>query len=196
MQAPRVSQLILISASFVICGCSRSTPHTVLSATPSPARTTETRATPTANADSIAAERRAAEERRARESAARTAAALREAMVSRIHFDFDKSDLRPEDLANLSQKAKILEANPGVRMRIAGNCDERGSDEYNLVLGNQRGVAAKQYLTELGVNPTRLEVTSNGEVQPFDPGHTEEAWARNRRDEFVIVAGDPSTPPR
>jgi peptidoglycan-associated lipoprotein len=116
-----------------------------------------------------------------------TAAALAE-LAQPIHFDFDKSDIRPEDRPTLDRKAAILRANSGVRIRIAGHCDERGSDEYNLALGNRRALAAKQYLVNQGIAADRIETISFGEEQPVDPGHNEAAWAKNRRDEFEVTA--------
>jgi peptidoglycan-associated lipoprotein len=127
-------------------------------------------------------------ERMAREAAAR-AAALRNELADMIHFDFDKADVRTGDQAILDRKAAILGANSSVRLRIAGHCDERGSDEYNLALGNRRAASAKRYLTGKGVDEGRLDVVSYGKERPLDPAHTEDAWAKNRRDEFEITAG-------
>jgi peptidoglycan-associated lipoprotein len=126
-------------------------------------------------------------ERRAREAAA--AKALRDQLGELIHFDFDKADIRATDQSILDQKAVILAANSAVRLRVAGHCDERGSDEYNLALGNRRAAAAKRYLTGKGVADGRLEVVSYGKERPLDPGHSEDAWAKNRRDEFEVTAG-------
>lgn len=127
-------------------------------------------------------------ERRARE-AAEKAKALRDELADLIHFDFDKADIRTSDQGILDRKAAILAANSAVRLRVAGHCDERGSDEYNLALGNRRGAAAKRYLTGKGVDDGRIEVVSYGKERPLDPGHSEDAWAKNRRDEFEVTAG-------
>jgi peptidoglycan-associated lipoprotein len=89
----------------------------------------------------------------------------------------------------LDRKADILRANPALRIRISGHADERGSDEYNLVLGNKRSLAAKQYLVSKGVDASRIDVTSFGEERPVDPASNEAAWAKNRRDEFEIIGG-------
>ncbi|HET9274738.1 MAG TPA: OmpA family protein [Gemmatimonadales bacterium] len=121
------------------------------------------------------------------------AAAMRAALINDIeapiHFDYDRYDIRPEDMANLDRKAAILNANPALRLRISGHADERGSDEYNLVLGNNRALSARRYLEGKGVAAARIEVTSFGEERPVDPASTEEAWTKNRRDEFEIIAG-------
>lgn len=152
-----------------------------------------------ARQDSIA---RAEAEARAREAAQRRTAQrradslaalqrrsedLKAVLGSMIHFDFDKSTIRPGDAWVLGQKIPILTANSQVRIEIAGNCDERGSDEYNLALGNRRAIAAKQYLVEHGIDPSRLETVSYGEERPLDPGHTEEAWAKNRNAQFDVL---------
>jgi len=106
-----------------------------------------------------------------------------------IHFDYDQDLVKPEDRPILDRKAAILMANPALRIRISGHADSRGSDEYNLVLGNKRALAAKNYLEAKGVNASRIDVTSFGEERPVDPAENEEAWAKNRRDEFEIIAG-------
>jgi peptidoglycan-associated lipoprotein len=106
-----------------------------------------------------------------------------------IHFDYDQDVIKPEDRPVLDRKAEILRANPALRLRISGHADERGSDEYNLVLGNKRALAAKQYLEGRGIDASRLEVASFGEERPLDPASNEAAWAKNRRDEFEIVGG-------
>src|SRR6266404_3542068 len=116
-------------------------------------------------------------------------AAVRTLLATMIHFDYDKAIIRGGDAAVLDQKVAILQANPGLRIRISGHCDERGSDEYNLALGNRRATAAKQYLVSHGIDPSRIETVSYGEERPIAQGHDEQSWAQNRRDEFEILAG-------
>jgi peptidoglycan-associated lipoprotein len=142
------------------------------------------------------ADRRAKEEAERRQriadslaAAGRGTEAVKTILATLIHFDFDKSIVRGGDAAVLDQKIAILQANPGLRIRISGHCDERGSDEYNLALGNRRATAAKQYLTSHGIDGSRIETVSYGEERPIAQGHTEEAWAQNRRDEFEILSG-------
>ncbi|HEX9894711.1 MAG TPA: OmpA family protein [Gemmatimonadales bacterium] len=106
-----------------------------------------------------------------------------------VTFETDQYDIRPADLPILDSKAEVLTAFPQVRLRITGHADERYTDEYNLVLGTRRAEAARDYLIRKGVNGSRLETASLGETAPLDPGHTEEAWNRNRRAEFTILAG-------
>jgi len=106
------------------------------------------------------------------------------ATLQRIFFDFDQYTLTDVARATLAGNAAYLQANPSTRLRIEGHCDERGSDEYNLALGERRAMAAKNYLETLGVAGDRLSIISYGEEMPLDPGHGEEAWAKNRRAEF------------
>ena len=146
-------------------------------------------------ADRKAREREEAERRRQQAIAdslaaiGKTTDAVKTMLATMIHFDYDKAILRGGDAAVLDQKVAILQANPGLRIRISGHCDERGSDEYNLALGNRRATAAKQYLVSHGIDAGRVETVSYGEERPLDPGHNEDAWSKNRRDEFDILAG-------
>ena len=126
-----------------------------------------------------------AEEAKARMQ--REARAARESFMNElIHFEFDKSRLLPEAKAILRVKAEWLKANPEAQVIIEGHCDERGTNEYNLALGDRRAQSAKTYLVDLGIAPERLTCISYGEERPLDPGHNEAAWAKNRRDQFVL----------
>jgi peptidoglycan-associated lipoprotein len=107
--------------------------------------------------------------------------------LKRINFDFDQYTLTSAARDILAANAAYMKSHPGVKVLIEGYCDERGSDEYNLALGERRAMAAKNYLVSLGVAADRLSTISYGEEKPLDPGHTEEAWAQNRRDEFKIT---------
>ncbi len=132
--------------------------------------------------------------RREREEAARREAAItaevRQMLASVINFDFDRSNIRMgTDTDMLQQKLSILQANPALRIEITGHCDERGSDEYNMALGMRRANSAKKWMTDRGVNESRITVRSMGEEQPAMMGSNEDAWAQNRRDEFGITAG-------
>jgi peptidoglycan-associated lipoprotein len=102
-----------------------------------------------------------------------------------VHFDFDRSALR-DDAKNICQEiAAYLKAHPRTALVIEGHCDERGTAEYNLALGDRRATAVKSYLVSLGVPATELSTVSFGKERPLDPGHTEAAWAKNRRAHFV-----------
>jgi peptidoglycan-associated lipoprotein len=123
------------------------------------------------------------------EDAAAVTRAMMAELGNTIHFEYDKADIRPEDQAILDRKAEVLRANPAVRVRISGHADERGSDEYNQVLGQRRANAAKTYLVGRGIDAGRIDVVSYGEERPVDRASTEDAWAANRRDEFEVTAG-------
>src|SRR5690606_28536856 len=132
--------------------------------------------------------RRAEADRLAREAADR-AAAVRNDLVAMINFDYNESNVRSEDQGNLDRKAAIMQVNPSLRIRVSGHADERGSDEYNLALGNRRAASAKRYLVNKGIDAARIDVISFGEERPLASGSNESAWAQNRRDEFEIVSG-------
>lgn len=104
----------------------------------------------------------------------------------RIFFAFDDSTLTAEAQRILRRKAEFLRRSPGVRVRIEGHCDERGTGEYNLALGDRRAESVKSFLAGLGVAPERLSTISYGEERPLDPGSNEAAWALNRRAEFLL----------
>jgi peptidoglycan-associated lipoprotein len=107
--------------------------------------------------------------------------------LSNIYFDFDKSVLSRKAIQELNEIGAWLLKNPNTKIRIEGHCDERGTDEYNLALGERRAKSAKNFLVNLGVAPEKIITISFGEENPADPGHNEMAWAKNRRDEFNIV---------
>jgi len=123
----------------------------------------------------------------AKEAAPSQATIALESALQKIYFNFDSAALSEESRAALSKNAELLSKQPSVSIRIEGNCDERGSDEYNLALGERRAKAARDYLVNLGVQAERLSVISYGEEKPVDQGHDEAAWAKNRRDEFVVI---------
>jgi len=105
-----------------------------------------------------------------------------------IFFDFDSSELKPEATSILDRKARWLMANPRFAVRISGHCDERGTAEYNMALGQRRSTAAYNYLKNLGVPSSQLlDPISYGEEKPLVLGSTQEAWAKNRRDEFQLI---------
>ena len=110
----------------------------------------------------------------------------RQILLDDIHFDFDKSDLLAEARATLDRHARTLRANPNVKVLIEGHCDERGTEEYNIALGERRAERVRSYLESLGVSALRLRTISYGEMRPNDPRHNEDAWATNRRAHFVL----------
>jgi len=140
------------------------------------------------------ARQQAIEEEQINEEAARKARAAAEKQAAErqkfenrnVHFDYDSSRLTPAAKKILKEKAAWLRNNPGVTVVVEGHCDERGLTEYNLALGERRAMAARQYLVDAGISPSRLTTISYGEEKPLDPAHNPEAWAKNRRAHFTI----------
>jgi peptidoglycan-associated lipoprotein len=128
----------------------------------------------------------AIEEQRLQEEAERMAAARNMFLTEDIFFEFDSAVLLAEAQAILKKKAEWLINNADATATIEGHCDERGTNEYNLALGDRRAQSAKTFLMDLGVQGSRLNCISYGEERPVDPGHNEEAWAKNRRGHFTI----------
>ena len=128
------------------------------------------------------------DEKRLKEEAARhkIIAARNLFMNEDIYFNFDRSDLKPEAQEILKGKAEWLRNNPRESVIIEGHCDERGTNEYNLALGDRRAQSANNFLIDLGIAELRLTTISYGEERPADPGKNEEAWSKNRRDHFVL----------
>lgn len=107
--------------------------------------------------------------------------------VQDIYFDYDRADLRSESQQSLTHAAQAISQHPNWRVRIEGNCDERGSTEYNLTLGEERANAAKQYLQQAGISADRLQTISYGKEKPACTQSTEDCWQKNRRDHFVLL---------
>ncbi len=110
-----------------------------------------------------------------------------EKLLQTIHFDFNMFNIRSGDAKILRENAEVLKSHGDVKIRIEGNCDERGSEQYNLALGERRANAAAKYLETLGIAKGRITTVSYGKERPVDPGHDEEAWAKNRRDDFRVL---------
>ena len=115
-----------------------------------------------------------------------------EGVLQTIYFDYDQSEIRPDQRAKLQANAQYLRENTHFRLLVAGHCDERGTREYNMALGEQRASATMQYLVSLGVPRNRVEIISYGEEQPAARGTTESAWAQNRRAGFQAISGNDS----
>lgn len=112
--------------------------------------------------------------------------AVEQGLLGHIYFDFDKYDLKPDARERLAKNADFMKGNPQFVFTIEGHCDERGTNAYNIALGDRRATAAKDYLVSLGVAPTRLKTISYGEEQPVCMESNESCWQRNRRAHFVI----------
>jgi peptidoglycan-associated lipoprotein len=188
-----IALALIAGAGVAAC---RKTPETVATPTdttpPVPAETCDA-ACQQRKADSI----RAANE--ARDKAARDAAErermaaldrARNTLKATIYFDYDASDIRGDARSALDAKLPILRANTGIQIRISGHADERGSNQYNDALGQRRAAQTKRYLTDNGIDAARISIVSYGEQQPAMTGSDENAWARNRRAEFAVTAGD------
>ena len=149
-----------------------------------------------ARRDSIARIEQARADSLARIQAAATSVeTVRSTVTAVVYFDYNSAELSQDARATLESKIPLLSGNPELKIRIAGHSDERGSDEYNLALGQRRAAAAKRYLTQRGIAANRIETVSYGEERPSVDGHDEAAWAQNRRDEFEITGGGESIRP-
>ena len=131
------------------------------------------------------ARQRAIEEERLKEEAAKREAARNQFLTQDIYFDFDSFSILPEAQEILSNKAEWLQDNSDATVTIEGHCDERGTIEYNLALGDRRAESAKAYLVNLGIAESRLNTISYGEERPMDPSNNENAWGKNRRAHFI-----------
>jgi len=106
-----------------------------------------------------------------------------------VYFDFDSSVIKSSEMAKVSAVADYLKANSGKAVRVEGNCDERGTEEYNRALGERRALAVREELVQLGIDPGRVDTKSWGKDNPAnDPGHDESAWRLNRRDDFIVLS--------
>jgi peptidoglycan-associated lipoprotein len=185
--------MVLVVSLFVLYGCPKSAD--VSSAPETQPQKVEK--APEKSAQEIAAEKAAAEKRVAEAEAARKAdeeRAAREraakekaAGLQPIYFDFDKSFVRDDAKAVMKANADYLKANPKVTVRIEGNCDERGTIEYNQALGQRRAAAAKKYLSDLGISAKRISLISYGKEKPVCTESTEDCWQKNRRAELVAA---------
>jgi peptidoglycan-associated lipoprotein len=104
-----------------------------------------------------------------------------------IHFAYDSAAVRKSEHSNIAAVASALKSDSSTKLLIEGNCDERGTEEYNRSLGERRALAAREALAKLGIDPSRIRTISYGKDKPVDPGHDESAWAKNRRDDFVLL---------
>ena len=185
----RATSLLLVLATAGLaaaCGGKPAPEQPAPEPTPAPAPA------PTPGPTDASAERdRLDRERLAREAAERVKAVAAD-LAAMINFEYDQATVRSTDQSILDRKAAILGANPNVKLQISGHADERGSDEYNLALGNRRAAAAKRYLENKGIEASRMDIVSYGEERPLNPGHDEAAYAQNRRDEFQVTAGGDS----
>ena len=104
-----------------------------------------------------------------------------------IYFDYDKSAVKASEHTKLAAVADYMKGHPDIAVRVEGNCDERGTEEYNRSLGERRALAGREYLVTLGIEPSRIDTVTYGEDRPVETGHNEAAWSKNRRDDFVVL---------
>jgi peptidoglycan-associated lipoprotein len=197
MPTARRSQLARAAVLATLAGLALGACRKKPTPAPAPVEPAPTTAAPRVNQDSIDADarRRAAEEEARRRDAAALEAA-RTTLNAPVYFDYDAAELRDDARAVLEAKLPILTANAGLRIRIAGHTDSRGSDEYNLALGQRRASAVKDWLAGRGIAGDRMEIVSFGEERGSCTDEEEGCWSRNRRAEFeVTVGGDRLTVP-
>jgi len=185
---------IVLLSVFALWGCPKKTDVTATPETPKETAA-EVKAEPTAEekaaaeakakADAEAQAKADAEAKAKAEAQERAAAAA--AGLKPIYFDFDKSFVRDDAKATMKANAAWLKANPKAKVRIEGNCDERGTKEYNQALGQRRAASAKKYLTDLGVSAKRISLISYGKEKPVCSEGSEDCWQKNRRDDLVAV---------
>ena len=196
MLKSRIVMLVLVGASLAAGACKKkpvTTPVPVVnqdSINAENARRAEQARLDQMRRDSLAREQSRADSiRAARGDIDRAVADARATITNPVMFEFDKSDLTADDVVRLDAKIPLLNANPDLRIRVAGHTDSRGSDEYNMALGQRRAASAKRYLTQHGIPTARIETVSFCEERPVATGDDEGSMAQNRRAEFEIIAG-------
>jgi len=184
MWKKNVGWLGTVAIALVIAGCSKAP-------APEPEPEPEPQVEDTRDMEAERAAREAEEARRLAAEEARRREVERNRVVSilseRVFFDFDRSDIRSDMESVLQRKVSVLREYPGIVLRIEGNADERGSNEYNLALGQRRAEAVRRYLLSYGLEAGRFSTISYGEERPLVRASNEQAWAQNRRDDFAIT---------
>ena len=187
IRTPLARGLASLSLATALGACGHHAPPQ-LAAAPAPAPKHTTAWEDSVVLSKMAADRRAADEQKA--AAERALAAQRDALAKMTFFSFNQAILADSDRAVLDAKIPVLQANPALKILISGNCDDRGSEEYNLALGEQRAAAAKRYLVSHGINASRIQIISYGLERPLMREDNERAWAMNRNAQFVVIAGE------
>lgn len=189
---------VSLIATFLMAGCAKQdvvkkdegiVPTTVANKVDSP-KSTELKASPTQSKQATTTpvtQAASSQSAAAQQSQKTLSMAELQSALEKIYFDFDSANLSEPSRSTLAKNAAALTKETTSKIRIEGNCDERGSSEYNLALGERRAKAAQQYLVTMGVKADRLSVISYGKEKPAVKGDDEAAWAKNRRDEFVVV---------
>ena len=177
--AARRSPLVLVGAILLLCSCSKKAPTTAAQVNENPAP---------AAAPAPARPAPAAPARDEGVLAEDLATLNRHGYLKDVYFDFDQSALRDDARKSLATDALWLEKYPSIRILVEGHCDDRGTEAYNLSLGDRRANAAREYLASLGVDGTRVQVVSYGKERPFCQQDTDTCWQENRRGHFVVTA--------
>jgi peptidoglycan-associated lipoprotein len=175
---------LLAAGTLLAAGCAHHVPLQVAAA-PAPAA----KAHSTAWEDSVILARMAVDQRNSEAKRAKAVADEKALMARMTFFSYDRAILSDSDRAVLDAKIPILRQDAALRIQIAGNCDDRGSDEYNLALGENRAAAAKRYLVDHGIAADQIEIISYGKERPMTDGTDDASRAENRNDQFVIIAG-------
>jgi len=190
MRKRLILSLSILSLTVFAGACSR---HKSASTAPTPKASADQAATEAAEREAAKlreeAERAAAAERLAGERAAGDRELVRASITTPVQFEFDRSTINDEGIRLLDQKVEVLQKNPAIRVRIEGNADDYGSDEYNMVLSQRRAAIVNRYFTDRGIDSSRLQIVSYGEEKPLCTDRDEGCRSKNRRDEFVIVSG-------
>ncbi|OSS41444.1 peptidoglycan-associated outer membrane lipoproteinn P6, OmpA/MotB precursor [Desulfurella amilsii] len=179
MKKTYLSLAAIVSASFLAYSCSCTTPKKPVAEAPAPVKQEVQQQAPAPVAQPQVNEEEVMKE-----------------IFQRIHFNFDKSNLVHVDKWGINQDvpksldgiSDYMAKHPDIKVKIEGNCDERGTEAYNLALGQRRADSAKNYLVMHGISADRIETLSNGKLKPVDPAQNEYAWAKNRNDQFVILS--------
>ncbi|HMG97058.1 MAG TPA: OmpA family protein [Gemmatimonadaceae bacterium] len=185
MRSKTILSISLLSFAALSSACSRNK----VAAAPTPATSSDRAAIDAAdreNAKRADADRAGSE----RVEAEKTLASDRSAITTPVFFQFDRSEITDEGIRQLDQKVDALQRNPSVRIRVEGNADDSGSDEYNMALSQRRAGIVNRYLTERGIDASRVQIVSYGEEKPAcTTSRDDDCRAKNRRDEFVILSG-------
>ena len=187
----------VLAATLLMGACSKDPPPPPAPTGPTAEELAQARADSIAavRAEEAAARAEAEAARRAEEAARRALEAAREALTAQVYFDYDMSEIRSDAERVLRGKVELLRNSPQVQLRIEGHADERGSNEYNLALGNRRAQAMVDFFTNFGLDGDRFSIVSYGEERPAAQGSNESAWSQNRRAEFIITAGQDAINP-
>jgi peptidoglycan-associated lipoprotein len=187
---------LILLASVVVPACRNKKPNVVPTATVAPASTvpdvpltvtTATAQTVTEPTDFVNTKTDVATEVLPNDIGELNRVAQSRGYIADAFFEYNDSSLSADAQTALTSSATWLKKNGQYNLLIEGHCDERGTEQYNLALGDRRANQAKEYLVTLGVDAARIRTVSYGEERPFDPGHDESAWAKNRRDHLVLV---------